>query len=160
MLEAVPGRGLQHLVNEQFSPVILPGFDSSKLRVAALFNDPDDSLWVGTMDQGIYRIHGNSVSHYGATDGLTSDAAYNFLQDAEGSLWVITSDGLDYFHNLPVATYSMREGLSGAKASTVVAARDGAIWVGNYFAVDVLRGATVSVDQDPRHDGDVAAPRA
>ena len=144
MLQPGPGLGLQHLMDDSFSPVVLPGFDSSTLKVASLFTDSQGDVWVGTMDQGMYRLHGSSVSHFNAADGLSSNAVYNFLEDREGDLWTITSEGVDRFRNLAVATYSMHEGLSADKAGTVVAARDGSIWVGNYYAVDVLRADGMS----------------
>ena len=124
--------------------MVVPGFDSSTLKVASLFTDSQGDVWIGTMDQGMYRIRGTSVSHFSAADGLSSNAVYNFMEDHEGNIWTITSEGLDRFRNLAVATYSMREGLSADKAGNVVAARDGGIWVGNYYAVDVVRPDGVS----------------
>ena len=144
MLQAGPGQGLQHLVNGAFSPAVVPGFDSSTFQVASLFTDLAGSLWVGTVTQGMYRIQGNTLSHFGAADGLSSDAVYNFLEDREGNLWTITSEGVDRFRNVPVATYSMREGLTADKADSVVVSRDGTIWVGNYYAVDMLRSNNFS----------------
>jgi len=144
MLQPGRGLGLQHLVNGIFSPVVLPGFDSSTLKVATLFTDSRGDVWVGTMDHGMYRVQDGNVSHFGATDGLSSDAVYNFFEDREGNLWIITSEGLDRLRNLPVATFTMQEGLSVAKASVVAASRDGSIWIGNYFTVDVLRGGKIT----------------
>jgi signal transduction histidine kinase len=44
----------------------------------------------------------------------------------------------------------MREGLSTAGASSVFAAHDGTVWVGNFQAVDFLRGDTVSAIREGR----------
>jgi signal transduction histidine kinase len=144
MVRSGPGLGLQNLLDGVWKPLVLPGFDSSTLKVASLFLDAANALWIGTMDKGIYRVHDRQVEHFGALDGLSSDAVYNFFQDREGDLWAITSEGIDRFRSFPITTFSIREGLSAAKAGSVVAARDGSIWTGNYYAVDVLRGRQIS----------------
>ena len=138
------GLGLQRLSQDVWSSILLPGLNSSTLKVAALYLDAAGALWIGTMDNGIYRIHGAQVEHFGTADGLSSDAVYNFFEDREGDLWTITAEGIDRFRALPISTFSMHEGLTSAKAGSVVAARDGSIWIGNYYGLDVLRDRQIS----------------
>jgi signal transduction histidine kinase/ligand-binding sensor domain-containing protein len=138
------GLGLQRFFRGTWKPLVLGKLDSSTLKVAALHLDAGNSLWIGTMDKGIYRVHDREVEHFGSADGLSSDAVYNFFEDREGDLWTITSEGIDRFREFPIATFSLREGLTAAKAGSVVAARDGSIWIGNYYAVDILREGKIS----------------
>jgi signal transduction histidine kinase/ligand-binding sensor domain-containing protein len=112
--------------------------------VTTLFVDRDDALWIGTAHSGIFRVRSNQVDHFGSLDGLSSDAVGRFFQDAEGTLWVVTSEGLDNFRDLQITSYSMREGLSAAAASTVIASRDGTIWIANSHALDFLRDGKMS----------------
>ncbi len=116
-----------------------PKITAKNADVTALFVDRDETLWIGTANRGVFRIRGEEVSRFGSEDGLSGDAVVRFCQDAEGSLWVVTSEGIDSFRDLKVASYSLREGLSGAGASSVVASRDGTVWVGNFGALDYLR---------------------
>jgi signal transduction histidine kinase/ligand-binding sensor domain-containing protein len=116
-----------------------PGIPVLNSDVTALFVDGNDSVWIGTAKQGVFRIRGNDVDHFASADGLSGDAVSRFYQDAEGTLWVVTSGGIDNFHDLKVASYSMREGLSAAGASSVLASPDGTVWVGNFRALDFLR---------------------
>ena len=121
-----------------------PGIAVNNSDVTTLFVDREDSLWMGTEHHGIFRIRGNDVDHFGNKDGLSSDAVGRFYQDAEGTLWIVTSEGIDNFRDLQVASYSMREGLAAAGASTVLAARDGTVWVGNSQALDFMRNGKLS----------------
>lgn len=48
------GLGLQRLSQDVWSSILLPGLNSSTLKVAALYLDAAGALWIGTMDNGIY----------------------------------------------------------------------------------------------------------
>jgi len=137
------GGGLQQLVQGAWKPFVTPGFDGSTLEVTALLLDRDSSLWVGTLNQGIYRIHGNNVDHFRSSDGLSGDAVTGLFQDREGNIWVATSRGIDAFHDLRVASFSTRQGLSADQVNSVLASRDGAVWIGNYN-LDVLRSGKIT----------------
>jgi len=139
-----PGLGLQQLSQGVWKPFTIPGFDGSSLEVNALFLDSENSLWVGTLRQGIYRIHDHKVDHFRSTDGLSGDDILSFYQDREGVLWVITSKGLDSFRDLRVLSFSTTQGLSADNVGSVLASPDGAVWIGNQPGLDVLRHGTVS----------------
>ena len=121
-----------------------PEIHTVNSNVTTLFVDRNDTLWVGTADHGVFRIRGTNVDHFGSADGLSGDAVGRLFQDAEGTLWIVTSGGIDNFHDLKVASYSMREGLSAAGASSVLAARDGTVWIGNFRALDFVRDGELS----------------
>lgn len=133
-----PGLGLLQITNGVINSPVVPQLDASALAVQALFVDHHGVLWIGTLDQGVYRIHGDSVDHFRAADGLSSDSVYWFYEDREGSLWVSTAEGIDRFRDLRVATFSRREGLSVAEVDSVLASRDGKIWIGGAEALDML----------------------
>jgi len=140
-----PGLGLQQFSQGVWKPFVVPGFDSSTLRVTRLFTDRQNVLWAGTLGQGVYRIRGGQVDHFGSSDGLSGDVIYGFFEDREGNLWVVTDKGLDCFRNLQIATFSTREGLNTSTVDSVQAMRDGAIWIGGDNGLDIL---SPNVDQD------------
>jgi ligand-binding sensor domain-containing protein len=139
-----PGLGLQQLVHGVWSPFVTPGLDGSTLGVQAMFLDRDNALWIGTQNQGIYRVQGHTVDTFRGTDGLSGDSVFGFHQDREGNLWVVTTKGIDMFRDRRVATFSTREGLSSEEVVSVLAARDGAVWTGGDSALDILRQSRVS----------------
>lgn len=136
------GAGLQRLVNGAWTPAA-PAFGGSALRVSALFIDGDDTLWIGTVNQGIYRQHGDRVERFDRTDGLSGDYVVAFYEDRERTLWVVTDEGIDQFRELRVTSYSRREGLGISVVDGVHATRDGAVWAGGGGALSVLRDGLV-----------------
>src|SRR6267378_4227880 len=149
LVHAGKGGGLQQLAQGAWKPFIAPEFDGSTLEVTALLLDRDKSLWVGTLNQGIYRIQGNRVDHFRSSDGLSGDpvSVNGLFQDREGNIWIATSRGIDKFHDIRVASFSTRQGVSSDQVNSVLASRDGTVWIGNY-SLDVLRsGKITSIQQ-------------
>jgi signal transduction histidine kinase/streptogramin lyase len=138
------GLGLQHFVAGAPAKAAVAGMNASNLQVQALMMDRSGSLWIGTIDDGIYRIHGGRVDHFRSEDGLSGNSVECFYADREGSIWLITSKGLDQFRDTPITTLSTQEGLTADKAASVLASRDGTIWIGNQEALDILRGGQIS----------------
>src|ERR1700688_2367959 len=137
-VHAGKGGGLQQLAQGAWKPFVTPEFDGSTLKVTVLLLDRDRSLWVGTLNEGIYRIQGNKVDHFRGLDGLSGNAVSGIFQDREGSIWIATSRGIDNFHDIRVASFSTRQGLGADQVNSVLASRDGTVWIGNYV-LDVLR---------------------
>jgi signal transduction histidine kinase/ligand-binding sensor domain-containing protein len=135
---------LEHFEHEKWASRSFPGIAVNNSDVTTMFVDREDAVWIGTAHHGVFRARGNDIDHFGSTDGLSSDAVGRFYQDAEGTIWVVTSEGIDNFRDLQVATYSMREGLTAAGASSVLAARDGTVWIGNFGGLDFLRDGKLS----------------
>jgi signal transduction histidine kinase/streptogramin lyase len=148
-VHAGKGGGLQQLAQGAWKPFVTPEFDGSTLKVTALLLDRDSSLWVGTLNQGIYRIQGNKVDHFRSLDGLSGDAVNGLFQDRESNIWIATSRGIDKFRDLRVASFSTRQGLSTDQVNSVLASRDGTVWIGNY-SLDVLRSGRITSIQ-PRN---------
>ncbi|WP_165420306.1 sensor histidine kinase [Edaphobacter modestus] len=132
------GLGLQHLVDGRLKSFVAPKLNGETVEVTELLEDHQKNLWVGTSNQGIYRIHGADVDHYRTTDGLSSDFISQFYEDREGNLWVATANGLDCFRDLRVSSFSTHEGLSADAVDSVLASRDGTIWIGNASKLNVL----------------------
>jgi signal transduction histidine kinase len=133
-------------------PVVAGKLDGSSLSVSALHYDGAGSLWVGTVTQGIYRIHGETVDQFSSVDGLSGDFVNQFLEDREGTLWVATTRGLDAFHDRGVVTLSTREGLGLDQVISVSAVRDGTVWVGGPGGLDAVRNAGVTSIHLPGSD--------
>jgi signal transduction histidine kinase/ligand-binding sensor domain-containing protein len=138
------GLGLQRFVQGVWRPFVAPGLDGSKLAINALLMDQNDSLWVGTSNNGIYRIYRDKVEHFGSTDGLSSDYVYKLFEDREGNVWAATSKGIDNFRDFRIVSFSTAEGLSAEEVDSVFAARNGDVWVGGPSSMDLLRNGLIS----------------
>jgi signal transduction histidine kinase/ligand-binding sensor domain-containing protein len=132
------GLGLQRFVSDQWQPFHAADLDGASLAVLKIFQDRAGSLWIGTMDHGIYRLTSGRVDHFDSKDGLSSDSVYSFFEDREGSIWVTTSAGIDRFRDFKVWSYTTREGLTVDEVDAVLAGRDGTIWAGTANSLAVL----------------------
>jgi PAS domain S-box-containing protein len=141
---AGPGLGLERFRNGVLTPVVLPNFDGSKLFIQHMMEDADKNLWIATYGDGIYRIHGQKVDHFGRGDGLSSDTVFDLYETDDGIVWASTSDGIDNFRDLPVTTFSTSSGHGPTGAASVMATKDGTVWVANLGALDFVRNGTVS----------------
>lgn len=144
VMQGGPGLGLERLINGAWSPVVSGKLDSSNWEVTALLFDRDNTLWVGTANQGIYRIAGSQIDHFSMSDGLSADSVNGFCEDHEGDIWVVTSKGVDKFRPTQVMTFSSRQGLSDDGVQAVLATKGGAIWASNATGVDRIENSTVT----------------
>jgi signal transduction histidine kinase/ligand-binding sensor domain-containing protein len=140
---AISHLGVQHIVQDSLEPVPAPGLDTSKLRAVSVYADREDSLWIGTEAEGLYRITGTTVDHFDRSEGLSSNSVWDFFEDREGNLWVATTGGVDCFRDRAVANFTNAEGLGGNEADGVVATRDGSIWVSGSSSLDTIRHGSI-----------------
>ena len=136
--------GLARLSGGELKSFVTRTFDGTKIPVTAMIVDRDGNLWVASVGQGLFRIRGDRVEHYGRADGLSNDNVDALFEDKEGILWAATPNGIDSFRNPPVTTFSSLEGLGMDVAMGVLAARDGTIWVANGNSLDHIAGETVT----------------
>ncbi|MGD0730672.1 MAG: two-component regulator propeller domain-containing protein [Terracidiphilus sp.] len=134
------GGGLQHILDGVMKPFAVPKLNGETLEVASLLIDSQGNLWVGTGNQGLYRIHGSDVDHFGSADGLSGDWVNKMFEDREGNLWLANSNGLDMLRDLRVTTFTKREGLSEDGVESVLAARDGTVWIGSNHLQALVQG--------------------
>jgi ligand-binding sensor domain-containing protein len=139
-----PDLGLQQIAQGVWKPFVTPQLDGRTLEVSALFLDRENVLWIGTENQGIYRIDNGRVDRFHAADGLSSDTVTSFYEDREGNLWVATPEGIDCFRDTRVISFSTREGLIANGVNSVLAARDSLVWIGNHGALESLRDNKVT----------------
>ena len=115
----------------------MTGFHGSAVDANVLFRDRQGALWVGTADQGLYRIWKGRADHFMGTDGLSGDQVNDVREDAEGNIWVATVGGVDCFRDIPVADYAPHKGLTRGLSGPVLARADGSVWIAEKGGVDV-----------------------
>lgn len=133
--------GLEQLMNGSWKQFVMRQLDGSKLDVTAMLLDRQNTLWLGTEDQGVLRVHGSQVDHFAQSDGLSSDVVmvHGLFEDHEGNVWVVTTRGLDCFRDLAVTTFSKREGLASDEIDAVLAAHEGSVWLGEPGGLEALQ---------------------
>jgi len=134
-----PELGVRYYSGGKWTSYAVPGFDGTRVRSHALLVDRRGSLWVGTENDGVYRICGGVADHYGVSDGLSGSGVGSLFEDREGNIWVETDGGLDMFRDTAVISYTTRQGVSDHDFRSVMALRNGAVWVGTGGALNILR---------------------
>jgi signal transduction histidine kinase/ligand-binding sensor domain-containing protein len=134
-----PQLGVRYYSGGKWTSYAVPGFDGARARSTALLVDRRGSLWVGTEDDGVYRICGGVADHYGVSDGLSGNDAGNLFEDREGNIWVVTDGGLDTFRDTALISYTTRQGVSDSHFYSVMALRNGAVWIATNAALNILR---------------------
>jgi signal transduction histidine kinase/ligand-binding sensor domain-containing protein len=138
------GLGLERFERDVWRSVRIGAFHGASVGISTLLFDSSNSLWVGTNSEGLYRIYGKVVEHFGTSDGLSGDHVTSLAEDEERNVWVATSTGIDCFRDLPVVSYTKHEGLTADYAHSVQAAEDGTVWIGNVGGLDAVRENAVS----------------
>jgi PAS domain S-box-containing protein len=95
----------------------------------ALLVDRHGILWAGTTGNGLARIANGTFTYLHKVDGLASDNVTALFEDAEGSLWIGTQDGLSQLTELKFPIYSSKEGLPGGSTHAVTPSRKGGLWI-------------------------------
>lgn len=83
-----------------FTPFHTPGTDLGT-NIHSLHYDPaTDEMWIGTFRNGLHRYHlsRGTMRSYLLTRGMPSDAIFDFACDAQGRLWIATTQGLRHYN--------------------------------------------------------------
>jgi PAS domain S-box-containing protein len=134
-----PQLGVQYYSGGKWTSYAVPGFDGARVHSHALLVDHRGSLWVGTQNDGVYRICGGVADHYDMSNGLSGDGVGSLFEDREGNIWVTTDGGLDMFRDTALISYTTRQGVSDRQFNSVMALGNGAVWIGTADALNVLR---------------------
>lgn len=111
--------------------------------IRALFRDKDGIIWVGTLDNGCYRIFPQEPRNIEKFElflpyGGKSIDVRCFTQDKLGNIWIGTFEGI-YMrepHSGKTIFYTSDGIVNGLKHSSIYSLltdRDGTVWVGSYY---------------------------
>ncbi len=142
--------GIYYAVHQDDTLSMVPGehkFQSlgrlASVRISALTNAPDDRLWIGTFDQGLYRwnqIDSLTSPHMVEDSYLLEEKRIEAIySDAEGRTWVGTANGVRFkdshsgdFQSILEHDSELLEPFGNPVKSIYVDAK-GSLWVGTYF---------------------------
>ena len=134
-----------------------PWINRLNTQFAHMLRDRDGTLWIGTLDRGLIRVHRDRVDLFSRADGLSSNYVRGLIEDHEGNIWIATDNGLDRFRHTAVTTISGNHGLSAGTPWSVLPASDGSVWVGTVTGLNRLKDGRITlfkrdgrrVPQDP-----------
>lgn len=98
--------------------------------ITAITQTTHGVVWLGSMDNGLFRHENGQIRHFSTKDGLLSDVILALAADRDGSLWLGTPDGLNHLHGQKVESYTSADGLPDDFIRSLFADRDGTLWIG------------------------------
>ncbi|HYG05203.1 MAG TPA: two-component regulator propeller domain-containing protein [Stenotrophomonas sp.] len=107
-------------------------------HLTALLQDRRGELWVGTENNGLFRIGRRGVERFPPSVAIPGGRIGSLFEDAEGSIWVGANAGLFRLRETLIANVSRRDGLSGDYTRSVLEDRRGRLWVGSSTGLDVI----------------------
>lgn len=120
-----------------------------QVEAISVFIDRAGSLWMSDYRDGVKRVRfperlakgsltsdSPEIESFGASDGLTSNTAFNFLEDREGNVWASSSKGLDRFSSRPFISVELPAPYSNL---TLLSGESGDVWVATTIRDSLLR---------------------
>jgi diguanylate cyclase (GGDEF)-like protein len=100
-------------------------------RIASLFLDRENNLWIGT-NLGITRLHRGNITKYAKSNGLSDDYVRAIVNDpTSGVTWVGTSDGLNRIEHHVITRWGQEQGLPNSSIYSLLLKTPGELWIGS-----------------------------
>ncbi|WP_164731816.1 ligand-binding sensor domain-containing diguanylate cyclase [Rheinheimera mangrovi] len=120
-------RGLYRQQGEHF---VVVQSELQQTAISRLLVDHQDDLWIGTVEEGVFRLSNYGLEQLTAKHGMPNNRVLAIYQDNEHSIWLGTNGGLFRLRDAPFATLSTEQGLPDNFVRTVLQHSDGSIWIG------------------------------
>ncbi len=130
-------KGLFVLNNKTSLKQVLP-----KGNISRIYGDSSGQLWVGSWENGLYRIKGSVITNYrnepGNDRSLSSDFVRACCEDNQGNIWVGTFNGLCKYNSKTNDFYTYQpnnkpNSLSHSSVWSIIKDQQGTIWLGTFF---------------------------
>jgi diguanylate cyclase (GGDEF)-like protein len=141
--------GLVHHSGAAFNtitPRVAPALKSS--AITAVGADPDGTLWVGTLNGGLYKRNGGDLEPVSLPPGIES--VFGIVTDREGALWLTTNAGVVRIAGGTPALLGAAEGFPPRGFyRAIVADPAGGVWIAadGLGVVQVLDGRAQVYDE-------------
>jgi ligand-binding sensor domain-containing protein/signal transduction histidine kinase len=121
--------GLARFDGARFVSFGLPdGLPSSPVRT--LFGDRHDSLWIGSVGDGLIHWEFGHLTVLTTANGLPSDSIGALAEDNDGRIWIGTDSGLAIWQNGHLITFDPAREFTGKPITALCKDRQGNMWVG------------------------------
>ena len=122
--------GLVRFDGVKFTPLSTTAFStSSPVSVTALCEDAEGSLWIGTLQDGLFELKAGKLIHFTSGQGLLDDSVTSLDADKSGQVWIGTKSGLNLWTGRELKAYTLRDGLPDKFVAGVNVARSGTVWI-------------------------------
>jgi ligand-binding sensor domain-containing protein/signal transduction histidine kinase len=113
--------------------------------VYTVHQNPDGTVWAGTVSGGISRLKEGKFTTYTVANGLAANTVTSIEDSPDGAMWFGTSGGLTELANGKWRTYTTHDGLPADNVSSILRDSAGTLWIGTTGGLAFLRSGHVSV---------------
>jgi len=118
-------------------------------RVRVFGEDPNGTVWMGTVEGDLARLEGDRIVLYPPPPGVTQEMVHGFGRDSEGGFW-IGSSVLMRLRTPFIHTYSKADGLRSAKVYPILEDRQHRVWIGQWNGLTLMSdGRAVPLELPP-----------
>ncbi|WP_432410998.1 ligand-binding sensor domain-containing protein [Rasiella sp. SM2506] len=103
--------------------------------VVETFEDSKKTLWFGTLEKGVAKYDGKTLTYVTTTDGLPSNRIVSIIEDTKGNLWFGTGAGLSRYDRKTFTNFNTTHGLLDTRISTILLDSKGNFWIGTWGGV-------------------------
>jgi ligand-binding sensor domain-containing protein/signal transduction histidine kinase len=112
---------------------------TSSLDVRVMVQDSTGGLWIGTENEGLYRLKDGQCVHFGKKEGLANESIWSLCADSDGTIWIGTcGGGLSRWQNEKITTWTTRNGLINDVICQILEDKKGDLWLGSYGGIFCL----------------------
>jgi signal transduction histidine kinase/ligand-binding sensor domain-containing protein len=104
--------------------------------------DSSENLWIGGIDSLTVVWRDGTFKRFGVEDGFESGTVYFLIEGDDGTIWVGTGDGIQYYRDGRFLLYNQQNGLVGNECNARACLKDnkGNLWFG------LLEGISIYYD--------------
>jgi ligand-binding sensor domain-containing protein len=107
-----------------------------------IFEDSKGNLWFGTLEKGVAKYDGKTLTYFTTTDGLPSNRVVSMVEDLQGNLWFGTGTGLSKYDGKTFTNFTTKDGLCNDGISNLLIDRKGDFWIGTWGGVCKFNGSS------------------
>jgi ligand-binding sensor domain-containing protein/signal transduction histidine kinase len=114
------------------------------------YEDRQGNLWIGTQEEGLYRLQQQLIHSYSTEQGLIDRDTYATYQDHAGAVWIGAWHlGLSRFADGKFTSYTMADGLRDELVTALFEDREGRFWVGTHGGLNIFDHGRFRVPSGP-----------
>ncbi|MFM8349049.1 MAG: two-component regulator propeller domain-containing protein, partial [Bacteroidota bacterium] len=105
--------------------------------IRSIFQDSKGSLWFGTIQEGVVRYDGKTLTYFSDQEGMKSQSVFAINEDKSGNIWIGTDQGVYKYNGRIFQHYGEGEGLMHTDISRkgILVDRSGVVWVGTHGGI-------------------------
>ncbi|MBD3268043.1 response regulator [bacterium] len=96
--------------------------------IDSLLVDRDETVWIGTRNNGIYALQGKEWRNYTKKNNLSGNFIKDIYQTDDGAIWAASKNGIDRFDGLSWMKQSAPPGIRVESSVCIHQSNQGDIW--------------------------------